>query len=111
MIGNLLPVLAILLLLQPVVQLFTKIAFFERIINWVFSYTRKRHSEKVERWGLAALVIIVAIPLPMTGAWSGSLVAFLFGIPFRQAFPLITLGVLIAGVIVTLLTLFADGLF
>ena len=104
-LGNLVPVIAILLLLDPVVKLLGNIKFFERIFDWVFGYTRKRHSDKVERWGLAALVLIVAIPLPMTGAWSGSLVAFLFGIPFRKAFPMIAAGVLIAGILVTLGTL------
>ena len=49
------------------------------------------------------MVVLVAIPLPMTGAWTGSLAAWVFHIPPRSAIPLISLGVLIAGVIVTLL--------
>jgi len=104
-VGNLIPVVLILTFLGPIVQIFSRVRFFKRIIDWVFSYTRRRHTQKVERWGKLALLIIVAIPLPLTGAWSGSLVAFLFGISFREAFPLITLGVMIAGLIVTLFTL------
>ena len=53
-----------------------------------------------------ALVIFVALPLPITGGWTGSIVAFLFGIPFRIAFPLIALGVGIAGLVVTSATFF-----
>jgi len=48
---------------------------------------------------------LVAIPLPFTGAWTGSLAAFVFGISAKKAFPLISLGVLIAGIIVLLSTL------
>lgn len=105
-VGNLLPVILILGLLDPVVRLFSKVEFFRKIFDWVFSFTRQRHGNKIARFGGAlALVLIVAIPLPMTGAWSGSLVAYLFGIPSRIAFPLISVGVLIAGVIMTLATL------
>ena len=52
-----------------------------------------------------ALIILVAIPLPMTGAWTGSLAAWVFQIPPIQAIILIGLGVFIAGIIVTILTL------
>ena len=52
-----------------------------------------------------ALVLFVAIPLPFTGAWTAMVAAFVFGIPFRLAFPLILFGVIIAGVIVSVLTL------
>jgi len=57
------------------------------------------------KWGKLALVIFVAIPLPLTGAWTGSLAAFLFGFKKKEAFWLIVLGVLIAGIIVSFLTI------
>lgn len=105
-LGNLIPVVLILALLDTAVKLFSRIEFFRSIIEWVFSFTRRRHNSIIARWGKAvALVIIVAIPLPMTGAWTGSLVAYLFGIPNRLAFPMIAIGVLIAGILVTLGTL------
>ena len=56
-------------------------------------------------YGDMALVLLVAIPLPMTGAWTGSMAAWVFNIPARRAIPLIGLGVVIAGIIVTALTL------
>jgi len=46
-------------------------------------------------------VFFVSLPLPVTGAWTGSVIAFLFGLKFKYAFPAIAIGVLIAGVIVT----------
>ena len=58
----------------------------------------------MEKYGYPALIVFVAIPLPMTGAWTGALIAFLFGIPFKKAFPLITLGIMIAGIIVLVIS-------
>ena len=59
----------------------------------------------IEKWGPLALIIFVAIPLPFTGAWTGSLVAFVFDLPFKKSIALIFIGVLIAGVLVTLASL------
>ncbi len=105
-IGNIVPVIFILLLLESVSRYLSgHFAFLNRFFNWLFEKTRKKHAAKFERWKELALVILVAIPLPFTGAWTGSLCAFVFGIPFKKAFPLIVLGVVIAGAIVTLTTL------
>ncbi len=101
--GNLLPVPFLLLFLGPVSRLLSKVKVFEIIINWIFRLSRRRGGI-VERYGLIGLVLFVAIPLPVTGAWTGSIVAFLLGLSFRRAFPCIVLGVIIAGVIVTTLT-------
>jgi uncharacterized membrane protein len=81
-----------------------KIYFFNRFWNWLFSRTRKNHSQNVNKYGLFLLPLFVAIPLPITGGWTASLIAFVFGIPFKKAFPLICSGVLIAGLIVSFLT-------
>ena len=71
----------------------------------MFARTRKRFSVKAEKYGkFIALVLFVAIPLPITGAWTGSAAAFLFGIPFSRSFPAVIIGVLIAGIVVTLTT-------
>lgn len=105
-IGNIVPVIFILFLLESVsFYLSRHFYYFNRFFAWLFERTRQKHSAKFEKWQELALVILVAIPLPFTGAWTGSLCAFLFGIPFRKAFPLITLGVVIAGLIVTLTSL------
>jgi uncharacterized membrane protein len=103
-VGNLLPVPFILLFLNAVTKWLSKIAFFNRILSWLFERTRRRGKiiEKYERIGL---VLFVAIPLPVTGAWTGSLAAVLFGLKFRHALLSIFAGVFIAGVIVTSLSL------
>jgi uncharacterized membrane protein len=71
----------------------------------VFEKTRKKHSQRFEKSKALALMIFVAIPFPVTGAWTGSVCAFLFEIPFKKAFPAVFAGVIIAGIIVTLLSL------
>jgi uncharacterized membrane protein len=101
--GNLLPVPFILLLLDPIARVVSRVKLLDRILQAIFAISRRRGGI-VERYGLLGLVVFVAIPLPVTGAWTGSIVAYLLGIEFRRAFPAIVLGVFIAGVIVTVLT-------
>jgi uncharacterized membrane protein len=79
--------------------------------SWLFSRTRHKFFGKYEVWGDLALVIFVAIPLPMTGAWTGAVAAFLFGIDKKKSLFLVTLGAMMAGVIVTLATLGATAVF
>ncbi|MFH1780519.1 MAG: small multi-drug export protein [Candidatus Nealsonbacteria bacterium] len=94
-LGNIVPVAVLLQLLKFVPE--------NRLLSWLFERTRRKHTAKFEQWKEYALIILVAIPLPFTGAWTGSLCAFVFGIPFKKALMLISCGVIIAGLIVTLL--------
>ena len=103
--GNLVPSLSIPLIGFLSDWLSHRFSFFDRFFTWLFARTRSQHAKKFERYKDFALILFVAIPLPFTGVWTASLAAFVFGIPFRRAFPLITIGVIIAGIIVTLLTL------
>jgi len=103
-IGNLLPVPFILLFLDSASRLLSKVGFFNRILTWLFERTRRRGTI-IERYQRIGLVLFVAIPLPVTGAWTGSLAAVLFGLRFRSALLSIFIGVLIAGAIVTCLSL------
>jgi uncharacterized membrane protein len=79
---------------------------FRQVMNWVFERTRRKHLAKFHETELKyfALFLFVAIPLPMTGAWTGTVVAYLLGIPFRRAVLAILLGVLLAGALVASLT-------
>ncbi|MDD3190388.1 MAG: small multi-drug export protein [Candidatus Pacebacteria bacterium] len=105
-VGNMVPVFFLLLLVDKVSAALSKEStLFERFFRWQFEHTRRKNADKFQKWGSLALVVFVAIPLPVTGAWSGSIAAFVFGIPFKKAFPLIFAGVLIAGLIVSGLTL------
>jgi uncharacterized membrane protein len=99
--GNLLPIIPLLLFLGPVSDYLRKFTCWDRFFTWLFARTRRKCIKEHENFGLMALAIFVAIPLPMTGAWSGCAVAFLLGFRFWPAFAAIAAGVLIAGAIVT----------
>ena len=109
-IGNLLPVPFILLFLDSASRLLSKVRFFDRILKWLFEHTRRR-GRIIERYERIGLALFVAIPLPVTGAWTGSLAAVLFGLKFKHAFLSIFVGILIAGVIVTCATLLGWTIF
>lgn len=106
-LGNLVPIIFIILGLDLLINKFLihRVYIFNRFFTWLFERTQRKHSKKIERWGDLALLIFVAIPLPGTGAWTGALIAFVFGIPLKRAFPVISLGVIIAGIIVSLITI------
>ena len=110
LIGNMLPVPFILLFLDTASRYLSKIRFFERILNWLFEYTRKK-GKLIERYERIGLALFVAIPLPITGAWTGSLLAVLFGMKFKHAMLSIFIGVLIAGIIVTSLSVLGVTIF
>ncbi|HDN67650.1 MAG TPA: ligand-binding protein SH3 [Firmicutes bacterium] len=103
-LGNFLPVIPLLLLLEPVSLRLRKYSIWDKFFTWLFERTRRR-SRLVERYEALGLALFVAIPLPVTGAWTGTVAAFLFGIRFKFAVWAILAGILIAGVVVTLASL------
>jgi len=109
-LGNMLPVVPLLLFLDPVSTYLRRYSLFDKFFSWLFGRTQRNHSERFEKYGTLALTLFVAVPLPVTGAWTGCAAAFVFGIKFRHAFPAILAGVLIAGVIVSSVTLGGIGL-
>ena len=100
-LGNLLPVIPLLLFLGPVSDWLRRFVVWDRFFTWLFARTRRKYIQEHESFGLTALAIFVAIPLPMTGAWTGCAIAFLVGFRFWPAFAAIAAGVLLAGVVVT----------
>ncbi|WP_245308181.1 COG2426 family protein [Halalkalibacter urbisdiaboli] len=100
-IGNILPIIPILLLFRPVSKWMLRFSLYKRFYDWLYNRTMKK-SNNVEKFGAIGLILFTAVPLPTTGAWSASLAAILFFIPFRSAFIAISTGVVVAGVGVTL---------
>ncbi|MBP7217087.1 MAG: small multi-drug export protein [Candidatus Omnitrophica bacterium] len=101
-IGNLIPIIPGLFLFEPVANALRKFKIWSRFFDWLFERTRKK-AGTIEKYEALGLALFVAIPLPMTGAWSGIIAATLFKIKFRYAFLAISAGVIIAGLIVALL--------
>jgi len=104
-IGNLLPVPILLFLLNPLADWARKkVPFLHRFFEWFFERTRKK-AALVEKYEALGLILFVAIPLPITGAWTGCAAATLFKVRRRYALISIALGVLIAATIVSCITM------
>lgn len=82
----------------------------DKFFTWLFEKTYHKHSSKFERWGVLALTLFVAIPLPFSGAWTGALLAYLFGIKFASAAGLLLVGIFLSVVISAMLTLGAQAI-
>jgi uncharacterized membrane protein len=100
-LGNFLPVIPILTLLGPAERHLRRFQKVDRFLDWLFRRTEKR-SSLIQRYQALGLILFVAIPLPMTGAWTGSVAAYLFKLPLRFSVPCIILGVCLAGGVVSL---------
>lgn len=101
--GNMVPIFLILLFFDFVTKLFFKVPFLKKLLEAIFARTRRK-SEVIIKYEEIGLMLFVAIPLPITGAWTGSLAAYLFGFKFWKSILFIFLGVLIACVVVSFLT-------
>ncbi len=100
-LGNLVPVPFILKLLEPAERLLCRWSIMESFFRWLYERTRRR-GKVVERYKAIGLILFVSIPLPVTGAWTGSVAAHVFGIKFGKALIAVFAGICIAGILVTL---------
>lgn len=110
-VGNILPVYFIVKYIRPIFDLLGKIKIFRIIIDWVTEKATKKIAEdkRLQTATALALYIFVAIPLPGTGAWTGSLIANFLDVPPKKAVPAIIAGVFTAGIIILALTAVANG--
>ncbi len=103
-VGNLVPVPFIILFARSIFKWLKKhVPFLRRIVVRLEWRARSKRSY-IDKWSLLGLFLLVAIPLPGTGAWTGALVAALFDIRLKRAMPVIAAGVLAAGLIVLAIT-------
>lgn len=101
--GNMLPVPFILLFFKFAEKFLRNYKFWTRIMDWLFSRTRRRADSKIRKYEYLGLILFVAIPLPFTGAWTGSLIAYLFDLKFSRSLVTIFFGVIISVAITILL--------
>lgn len=101
--GNLLPVPFILLFMNAILNWMKRVKGLCRFANWLERKAEKNRA-KVEKYSFWGLCLFVAIPIPGTGAWTGSLIASVIRTKFSKAMLSVTLGVLIAGVLLTLIS-------
>ena len=102
-LGNMLPIPFILLFIRKIFDLMRKNKRFGKLVDKLEQKADK-HKDKIDKYRLWGLFLLVAIPLPGTGAWTGALVAALMDIRIRHALPVIAAGVIVAGIIVATLS-------
>lgn len=105
-VGNVIPVPFILYALRTVgVRIEAQQNVVGRILRWRTARIHQSWGPRVRRYGFFGIVLAVAIPLPFTGAWTGALIVWTLHVPVRQGLPAVAMGVVIAGIVVTALTL------
>lgn len=102
-VGNMLPIPILILLTRKVIEWLKKHNVLVKLTAWLENKGSKG-AQKVQRYSFWGLFILVAIPLPGTGAWTGALVASLLDMRLKRALPAIAMGVAVAGLIVLLVT-------
>lgn len=102
-IGNIIPVPFILLLITPIFNWMKQTRIFRPMVEKLESRAMGK-SEQIEKYQFWGLVLFVGIPLPGTGAWTGSLIASMLGVKFKKAFPAVLLGIALACVIMSIVS-------
>lgn len=97
-VGNMLPILPLLILFQPLSKFLMRYSWYSRMYSWLY-YRTMRKGKDIEKYGALGLILFTAIPIPTTGAWTACLAASFFNIRLTYAFISIFIGVLLAGLI------------
>ncbi len=102
-IGNVLPIPIVLLFLEKILDLFEKWKVTKKIVVWLEKKVENKR-EQIDKYGYFGLALFVGIPLPGTGAWTGSLLAVMLGMNKKKSFLFILIGVLMAAIIMSILS-------
>ena len=104
--GNIFPIPFILLFFDYVEKFLRNYPFWVKIMDWLFSRTRRKAISRIRKYEYLGLFLFVAAPIPFTGAWTGALIAYLFDLKFSRSLLAILAGIIVAAVIMILLTLY-----
>jgi uncharacterized membrane protein len=103
-LGSMVPVPFILFGIRPIFSYLRQTKLFKGLVDKLTNRSLNNHGHKIQKYGTLGLIILVAIPLPGTGVWSGSLIAALLDVRFKWAFPAILIGNFIAAILIVLLS-------
>ena len=107
-LGNIIPIPFVLIFFKYFENYMRKYNFWTKIIDKIFDKTRTKANNKIEKYETLGLLVFVAIPLPFTGAWTGSLIAYLFNLNFYKSLITISIGIIISSTI--MIILYSTGL-
>ena len=102
-LGNVLPIPFVLLFLRYVLDILSKWNITKKIVNWLEKKVESKR-DQIDKYGYFGLILFVGIPLPGTGAWTGSLLAVMLGLSRKKSFICILIGVLLAAIIMSILS-------
>ena len=111
---NILVILLIFMFFDFFHEMFMRMRWYRAVVGRILRRVQRkvdRVEKKMDKWGYLALMFFVAVPLPVTGAWTGTLVAWIMGLDRLKSFVAIAAGVVIAGLLVLLLSLGFFGVF
>ena len=94
------------LFLSTLHKVFLKMNWYERVFGRLIEKARKKVADRIEKYGYFGIMMFVAIPLPITGAYTGTLGAWILGMDKRKTFLAVAAGVVIAGIIVSVISVF-----
>ncbi|MEE3343044.1 MAG: small multi-drug export protein [Bacilli bacterium] len=103
LIGNVLPIPFVLLFLEKILEILGRWKPTKKIVRWLEKKADSKRGQ-IDRYGYLGLILFVGIPLPGTGAWTGSLVAIMLGLNRKKSFICIIIGVIIASIIMSILS-------
>lgn len=109
-IGSMLPVPFILFGMKPILEFMRRFTWAEKFLDWIVNRTVKR-AKNFDKYSFYGLMLFVAVPLPTTGVWTGSMAASIFGMKVKRSFFAILLGNLIAAFVITAGSTFAASIF
>jgi len=109
-VSNMLVIPIMYIFLETVHKYFYKIGIYRKIFDKYVDRTRKKAEKNVAKYGYWGIMLFVAIPLPITGAYTGTVAAWLLRLQKRKSFMYLALGVVIAGIIVSIATLTGLGI-
>ena len=90
-------------------RMFRGFAFFDRFWNSIVLRSQRKVHSSVEKYGILGVALFIGVPLPGTGVYTAAIGAYALGIPFRKFFIASVIGVLIAAIAVTIISLFGEG--
>jgi len=109
--GNMLPIPFVLFFFKYAEKFLRRFNFWTKVMDWFFERTRKRADAKIKQYEYMGLLLFVALPLPFTGAWTGSLISYLFDLSISKSLITIFIGVLAAASVMTIITLTGINIF
>jgi len=109
-LGNILPIPFILLFIRRILGFLERFKYTKKLVAKIENRARTK-SASIRKYQLFGLFLIVAVPLPGTGAWTGALIAALMDLQIKKSFPAIAFGILGAGIIMSVLSFLIPDLF